>query len=113
MTLDQLRKVFFRFPGVQEGESYGTPAFRLRKKLLARLHQSEHAVVLKVPDLDRQEVLIKSKPHVFFITSHYEGYAWVLARLSVNNESEIADVFEEAWRCAASKSLLAEFDGNV
>lgn len=48
MNLEQIRKLFLGYPGVEEAPSYGTPGFRVRKKLLARVHQSEPAVVLRV-----------------------------------------------------------------
>ena len=68
MTIDELRELFLDFPGVEEAPSYGTPGFRLRKRLLARMHQSEDAVVLKVRDLDHQEALIAAHPRVFYLT---------------------------------------------
>ena len=36
-NLEQLRALFLSYPGVTEAPSYGTPGFRVRKKLLARL----------------------------------------------------------------------------
>ena len=52
MNLEQIRKLFLGYPGVEEAPSYGTPSFRVRKKLLARVHQSEPAVVLPVESAD-------------------------------------------------------------
>ena len=40
LTLSAIRRVALSFPGVEEGTSYGTPAFKLGKKLLVRLHQT-------------------------------------------------------------------------
>jgi len=111
MTVEQLRKCFLRFPGVDEAPSYGTPGFRVRKKLLARLHQKEPAVVLRVADVDEQETLIAMDPAVFYITDHYAGHAFVLARLKKARVAVIREVFEAAWRRAASKKQIAELDG--
>ena len=40
LPLATIRKVALALPGVEEGMSYGTPAFPFRKKLIARLHQT-------------------------------------------------------------------------
>ena len=36
---ETVRKIALSFPGVEEGTSFGTPAFRVRKKFLARLRE--------------------------------------------------------------------------
>jgi hypothetical protein len=96
MTLARLVKIFTRYPGVEQATSYGTPAFRVRKKLLARMHQTEKAIVLRIADLEEQETLIKMDPEVFYVTDHYSGHPYVLARLSTVAEAQILDVFEAA-----------------
>ena len=37
MTFDDVRKIALQFDHVEESTSYGTPAFKLRGKLVARL----------------------------------------------------------------------------
>ena len=110
MDVDDLRTLFAAFPGVEEAPSYGTPGFRVRKKLLARLHQSEPAVVLRVEDVEQQEALIAMDPKTFYITDHYQGYPYVLARLRAKSRKRILEVFESSWRSAAPRKLVAEFD---
>jgi len=80
LTLPAIRKVAMSFPGVEEGTSYGTPAFRCKKKLIARLHQDGKSLVLKVGDATRDH-LLQADPDTFFITDHYRGYPYVLAHL--------------------------------
>jgi hypothetical protein len=111
MNLEQIRKLFLGYPGVEEAPSYGTPGFRVRKKLLARVHQSEPAVVLRVESVDAQEALIAMEPEIFYITDHYAGYAFVLARLGKVRTSVLREVFEAAWRADASKEQIALLSG--
>jgi len=80
LSLASIRKVASSLSGVEEGTSYGTPAFRYRKKLLARLHQDGASIVLKVGDATRDH-LLQADPDTFFVTDHYRGYPIVLARL--------------------------------
>ena len=80
LPLSTIRKVALSFPGVEEGTSYGTPAFRCKKKLIARLHQDGKSLVLKVGDATRDH-LLQADPDTFFVTDHYRGYPYVLAHL--------------------------------
>src|SRR5437879_12386598 len=80
LTLPAIRKVAMSFPGVEEGTSYGTPAFRFKKKLIARLHQDGKSLVLKVGDATRHH-LLQADSDTFFITDHYRGDPYVLAHL--------------------------------
>ena len=111
MTWEKLCELFLSYPGVEQSTSYGTPAFKVRKKLLVRVHQKERALVMKVESLDEQEALIAMDPRVFYITDHYEGHPWVLARTSRIRKTQAREIFEAAWRAEASKKQLAELDG--
>jgi hypothetical protein len=73
LPLSTIRKVALSFPGVEEGTSYGTPAFKLKKKLLVRLHQDGASLVLKVGDATRDH-LLEADPGTFFVTDHYRSY---------------------------------------
>src|SRR5258708_11497845 len=80
LTLSTIRRVASALPGLQEGTSYGTPAWRHRGKLLARLHRDGESIVLKVGNETRDH-LLQADSQTFFITDHYVGYPTVLARL--------------------------------
>jgi len=69
-TFEQARLAAHALPGVEDSTSYGTPALKVRGKLLARLHQSGECLVLRADLLDR-EILLQSDARVFFITDHY------------------------------------------
>ena len=111
VTLATVREIAFSFPGVEEGTSYGTPAFRVRGTLLARLHDSGEALVVKV-DLAERESLMESDPVTFYITDHYLNYPFVLIRLSTASRSELRGLFEKAWRAAAPKQLISAYDST-
>lgn len=80
LPLSTIRKVALSFPGVEEGTSYGTPAFRLKKRLLARLHQDRESIMLKI-GFEARDHLMRADPRTFFITDHYRNSPSVLARL--------------------------------
>jgi hypothetical protein len=95
LSLATIRKVALALPGVEEGTSYGTPAFRFRKKLIARLHQDGASLVLKIGNETRDH-LLKADPETFFVTDHYRGYPWVLARLDRLSAADLKKLVQRA-----------------
>jgi hypothetical protein len=111
VTFEQVRTIAFTFPGVEDGTSYGTPALKVRGKLLARLHQSIDCLVLRADFLDRQ-ILMQSAPGAFFITDHYRDYPWVLVRFSAVEKRELPSLIERAWRLVAPNTLVKNYDAE-
>ena len=91
-----------RFPGVQEGTSYGTPSLTVRKKFMCRMRTNPDALVVRTIDLADRDALLKGQPDVFFITPHYENYPAVLVRLDVIDPGQLAELIEDAWLSRAS-----------
>ena len=60
----------------------------------------------RVESLAVKEALIEDDPHVFFTTSHFDGYAAILARLDLIATDDLRDLIAEAWRARAPKRLL-------
>jgi len=110
--LETVRRLILAFPGVEEGPSYGTPGFRVRKKFLARMWEDGETLVVKCGDEER-DFRMQSDPKTFYITDHYRGYPTVLIHLARVRRDDLRDVLEEAWRRNAPKRLVAEYDAAV
>ena len=111
-SLETARALLLALPGVEEGTSYRTPAWRVRKKLLARIQEDGETLVLKV-DPDARDALLAADPKIYFVTPHYDGYPMVLVRLPRIGEAALADLLEEAWRGLASARQIAELEGRA
>jgi hypothetical protein len=109
-TWDDVVAVGQRFPGVELGTSYGTPALKVRGKGMCRLRTDPDALVIRVTDLGEREALLQGQPDAFFSTPHYDGYPYVLVRLEAVDPTELAELIEEAWRIRAPKRLVAQHD---
>jgi hypothetical protein len=53
--------------------------------------------------------LIASASNLYFTTSHFDGYAIVLARLAMLDPEELDELLVEAWLARAPKRLAAEY----
>jgi hypothetical protein len=109
-TWEEVVAIGTRFPGVETGTSFGTPALRVRRKFLCRLRTAPDALVLRVSDMGEREALLQGQPDAFFSTPHYDGYPYVLVRLDAVDPVELAELIEEAWRIQAPKRLVAQYD---
>jgi hypothetical protein len=90
-----IRKVAHALAGIEEGTSYGTPAFRFRRKLIARLHQDGASLVLKIGNETRDH-LLQADPETFFVTDHYRGHPIVLARLDRLTAADLRKLLQRA-----------------
>jgi hypothetical protein len=82
MSWDDVLRLAAGLPGVTVSTSYGTPALKLRGKLVTRFRPDiDSLVLLDVPN-DERDMLIAADPAVFHTLPHYDGYPAVLARLS-------------------------------
>ncbi|MCQ6560304.1 MmcQ/YjbR family DNA-binding protein [Paenibacillus mendelii] len=106
--LKTISKCSLALPEVEEGTAYGTPAFRVRGKLFARLHEDGESLVLKM-DFESRDIHIQVNPAVFSITDHYRNYPYVLVNLTVIQQGELQELLEQAWRSCAPKRLLSDY----
>ncbi|HLZ65383.1 MAG TPA: MmcQ/YjbR family DNA-binding protein [Aliidongia sp.] len=108
-TWADLRSLILQFPGVEEGTSYGTPAFKVRGKLLTRLNEDGVSLVVKV-GLDERAHLMAIDRDNFYITPHYKDWPAMLVRLDGVPIDILRRLLEETWRAAAPKKLVKEYD---
>jgi hypothetical protein len=110
MTFDDIRKFALLWPEVEDGTSYGTPALKVRKKLLARLKEDGDSLVMPGVPQDERAMLVESTPKVFYFTDHYRDYPIVLIRLSKAKRAVVEPLLRRHWRTLASKAAVREFD---
>jgi hypothetical protein len=107
---DDVVEMGTRLPGVELTTSFGTPALKIRGRLMCRLRSQPRALVLRVVDLGEREALLQGEPDAFFSIPHYDGHPYVLVRLEAVDPVELAELLEEAWRLGAPKRLVAEYE---
>jgi hypothetical protein len=112
-TWEDVVDIGTRFPGVETATSYGTPALKVKGKLMCRLRTDPDALVMRVLDLADGEALLRGQPEVFFTTPHYDGYPYVLVRLDTIDRGQLAELLEDAWRIRAPKRVVAEYESRA
>ena len=113
MTFDDVRKIALAWPEVEDGTSYGTPALKVRKKMLTRLREDNDSLVMPGVPIDEREMLIERHPKVFYFTDHYRDYPMVLIHLSKAKRPHVEPLLRRRWRELASKAAMQACDAGL
>nr|WP_277625959.1 MmcQ/YjbR family DNA-binding protein [Burkholderia cenocepacia] len=79
------------------GVEDGTPALKVKGKVLARLREDGDTLVVKGVGPDERAWLIESAPDVYYVTDHYVGWPIVLVRLSAAHPDAVKNLLLREW----------------
>ena len=108
MNYEDFQKLALSFPGVEEAVAYGTPIFKVKGKMMARLTDEPDIVVVKTDPALRSSLV--GAADAFFVTPHYEPHPLMLVDLKKAAAEDLEYLLERAWRAVASKKSIADFD---
>ena len=104
---DAVRRMAVALPEVEEGTMHGSPAFKVRGKLLAcvAIHRSAEpdSLAVRIP-FDMRAGLMASDPDSYYLTDHYVNYPVVLVRLSRVHVKGLRELLGASWRFVSAKS---------
>jgi hypothetical protein len=100
-AFEAVRRIALALEKVEEGTSYGTPAFKVNGELFVRMHQGGESLVVRT-DFEQREELMAADPETYYITDHYLNYEWILIRLSRVQPDALRDLIRMAWRLAST-----------
>ena len=110
MTHDEMREIVLSFPGVEEGMSYGSPAFKVNGKFFTRLRKEDQSLVITGVSFDEREMLMEAEPATFHITAHYKDYPAVLARMASLHPGSFRNFLDRRFRQIAPKKVVKDYD---
>jgi hypothetical protein len=105
-NFDRVRKIGLALPGVEVSTAYGSPALKVRGKLLACLpthHSAEPGSVMVRIGFDDRAELLAADPAAYYVSDHYRNYTAVLVRLSRVTSDVLRDLLG-----VAHKFVIAE-----
>jgi hypothetical protein len=95
---DRVSAIAMKMPGAAASTSYGTPAFKVNKKLFARLKEDGKTLVIFT--LEREWWMHKDAK-TFFITDHYINHPMMLISLERVTAKDLETLIKESWRLKA------------
>jgi hypothetical protein len=113
--LSRLRAICLGLPEVIERPSHSEPAWFIRgRRTLATYadHHHDDRLAFWCPaPAGAQELLIAEDPERYFRPPYVGVHGWIGVYLDVPVDwDEIAEIIEDAYRCVAPKTLVAQLD---
>jgi hypothetical protein len=110
VDIEAVREIALALPGVEEGLSSGSPTFRVRGKIVAKLHRDGDSLLIKI-DLLKRDILTNADPEAFYVTDFYRCHPMVFVRLAKVSRDVLRDLLVAAWRIEAPKRLVETYEG--
>jgi len=93
----RVRALTKKLPDVEEGTTFGFPAFKVAGKTFAWFPKKKEveagSLGVRMSILER-EYRIAAKPGVYYVTPHYKDYDSVLARIDELSDSALRELLE-------------------
>jgi Uncharacterized protein conserved in bacteria len=107
IDFDAVRKIGLSLPGVEESTVYGSPALKLKGRLLACMpsHRSaEPGSLVVCVSFEDRAALIADAPEIYYVKEHYLNYESVLVRLSRISPVMLPDLLGMAHKFVIGKA---------
>jgi hypothetical protein len=112
MTRDEVHALIMSFPEVEEGTSYGKPAYKAFGKFFTRLRIVDDSLVLGQIGFDERDFLLEVDPDTFHYTDHYKSFPFVLARIANIEPDQAKGFLMRQWRKNAPRKWLKQWDAE-
>jgi hypothetical protein len=109
MQKNTVRRMALALPEAVEQETWGTPTFRVRKKIFVMFAEGQREAWIKSTH-DEQRALTQMDPDTFFVPPYVGPSGWVGVYFRTADRDEVRELITEAWRLTAPKRLVASFD---
>jgi hypothetical protein len=109
MRATTVRRFALALPEAVEQETWGTPTFRVRRKIFVMLGEGQREAWVKSTH-DEQRALTQMDPDTFFVPPYVGPNGWVGVRFQTVDRDEMRELITEAWRMTAPKRLVDAFD---
>jgi len=95
--ITRVRAIALKLPDVEEGTTFGFPAFKVHGKAFAwfpkKKEVEDGSLGVRMSILEREH-RIKAKPTIFYVTPHYHDYPSVLARINKMSDAQLRELLE-------------------
>ena len=96
-TWSDVQEVAAALPEAEETTTHRMPCFKTGGKLFVNMSSHEPgALAVRIPK-ELQAAMVKSRPDLFFVTPHYEGYGAVLIRLETVKRKDLEAAIRDAY----------------
>jgi hypothetical protein len=106
IDFNAVREIARELPDIEDCTMYGSPALKVRGKLLTCLpaHKSAEPDSLAVRiDMEQRAALLAEAPDIYYVKDHYVPYPMVLVRMPRIDREALRDLLAASWKFVTSK----------
>lgn len=95
--LTRVRGIATKLPNVEEGTTFGFPAFKVNGKTFAwfpKKKEVEPGSLGVCMSILEREYRIAAEPAIYYVTPHYKDYTSVLARIDRMSQAALRELLE-------------------
>ena len=96
-SLTRVRALAMKLPDVEEGSSFGVPAFKVGGKTFAwfpkKKEVEDGSLGVRMSILER-DYRIRAEPAIYYVTPHYVDYPSILARVDEMSTEALKELLE-------------------
>jgi hypothetical protein len=104
-SISRVRAIAKKLPDVEEGTTFGFPAFKVRGKTFAWFPQKKEVELaslgVRMSILERDHRIF-ADPRVFYVTPHYKDYTSVLARVQHMSDVALRELLQSGYEFVLS-----------
>lgn len=115
--LERVRRVCLALPEAFEQEAWGSPTFRVRKRIFAMFAaagnhhgRGRDGLWLAAP-LGVQEIVVRSEPEKFFVPPYVGVKGWIGANVDAVDDAELRELVVQSYCIVAPRKLQALVTG--
>jgi len=99
-SLGRVRAIAMKLPDVEEGTTFGYPAFKIGGKAFAWFPKKKEvepeSLGVRMSILER-DFRIARNPGLYYVTPHYKDYTSVLARVQLIPDADLRELLESGY----------------
>ncbi|MFL5607637.1 MAG: MmcQ/YjbR family DNA-binding protein [Gemmatimonadaceae bacterium] len=99
-SIGRVRAALRKLPNVEEGTTFGYPAFKIGGKAFAWFPKKKEVepdtLAVRMSLLER-DYRMRASPTAYYVTPHYKDYPCVLARPTALDDAELRELLESAY----------------
>jgi len=105
-----VKRVALTFPETEEGTSHeGTPAVKVRGKLMCRLHDSGEFIPIHL-DFETRNQYLDSHPEIFHVPPHFKNYPYICMWIHRYDQKLLKEILELSWKGLATKKSIKAYE---
>jgi hypothetical protein len=110
VTVEQVRAFAMTLPGSYETLVRDRVKFRVGRYVYLAFSRDESQMGFGFPKAER-DAIVRSEPDKFLMPSRGDlRYQWLEVRMAAIDETEMRELVLDAWRMAAPKRVVAEYE---